>query len=368
MEKQILTLIYLAVVFMNVNGNVNYAEKGELKKIQNDGFSEATPSNDNKCQQCNCTTWTVDCSNRNITSLPLDLPSNITTLDLSGNPIKVLPDYLLGRYYKNLKTLNITEVCLLKNLSAYVFHGLGKLQSLYHRCHHRSVPIKVNPYTFKPLKKIQNIEITGCTRTMYPTARYDWLEAFKGLQNSKIEKITYVYISWIPFIVKEINFKYFENCKLKELYMPNNKITAIETGVVKYLQYLEIIDFSRNMIAAFIPNDFVVPVLYLLSLIHLKVIKVDNSERRMAIDINNPRTVNCGILKWTLPLPLGLEELHISGTMVDSRPSSIPCEMKFQRENRLRILNAADTHVATYFGAPIKGLVNVQQIIDNMSN
>ncbi|CAH1798255.1 unnamed protein product [Owenia fusiformis] len=339
MERMTLMLIFLAVGFMNVKGWDN-----DVKNQQ--------------CHQCNCTLQSADCSNRNIDSLPLDLPGNITILNLSRNHIQKLPNFLLGRHYKNLQTLDIQYNSEVLHLHKDVFEGLDKLQNLY-----IGKKVVVHPLVFKPLKEIRIIEVKGDgILTGFPLARDAWLKAFEGLQNSTIEKITYEYISSIPFVLRKKYFSYLKNCQLKELHLPKNQITAIEIGLVNYLPKLEVIDLSRNMIAALIPFSKQHFALQLLTMVNLRVLKFDDSERRIPIDLNHPRINNCEDTEW--PLPMRLEEINFRWNSLDAQPASLPCEFKLQR-NKLKVFNAAYTNVVIYFGGPLKGLVNLQQFIYN---
>ncbi|CAH1772971.1 unnamed protein product [Owenia fusiformis] len=361
MERTTLVLFFLAVCFMNVKGllvNQSWAE--ELHEIKYNKTSENSVLQNHQCQECNCSLEIADCSARNIDSLPLDLPGNITMLNLSRNDIKNLTNFFIGRDYKDLQSLDITYNSPVLHLHENVFEGLDKLQKLY-----IGKFAIVHPLVFKPLKEIRIIEVKGdgSRLSIFSVARDAWLRALRGLQNSTIEKITYEHISSIPFILRKKHFKYFTNCQLKELYLPHNMISAIESGFLNYLPMLEILDLSRNMIATLIPVSVTFNMIQLFKMTHLRVLRLDDMNNRVVKDLNRPHIEKCVDTEW--PLPMGLEELNFKWASFDDQPASFPCELKVQPENKLKVLNAAYTNAVIYFGGPLKGLVNLQHLIYN---
>ncbi|CAH1797726.1 unnamed protein product [Owenia fusiformis] len=361
MENFVLMILFLNMGFsLTVHGEVKDQEIGEFNKINYNGQSDDAATSDESCQTCKCTLLTADCSSRKIKALPLDLPQNITTLNLYDNYITAIPDFILGRYYKNLQTLDMRGNRL-STTGQYTFHGLGKLRNLHITWRKGSI---MHPLLLKPLKEIQIIDVTGTGKNFngYHAERDAWLNAFRGLQNSTIEKIIYEDVIF-PFILKEKHFTYFKNCQLKELHLPLNRISAIETGFLKYLPKLEILDLSKNMIAQIFPNSNLNFVVQLLKLVHLRVIRFDESERRAIQDLSYPRTSDC--IDIELPLPMGLQELNFELTTIDRRPTSIPCALKFARNNKLKVFNAKNSYIVTNFGGPLKGLVHLQHFIYN---
>ncbi|CAH1797713.1 unnamed protein product, partial [Owenia fusiformis] len=219
MESFIL-ILFLSMGFnLTVHGEVNKQEIGGFNQNIYNGRSDVAKTIDQSCQKCKCSLLTADCSSRKIESLPLDLPQNITTLNLYDNYITALPDFLLGRYYKNLQTLDMRENKL-STTGQYTFQGLGKLLNLHITWKRGSI---MHPLLLKPLKEIQIIDVNGEGGNFKGNEieRDAWLNAFEGLQNSTIEKITYKQVIF-PFILKEKHFTYFKNCQLKELHLPHN--------------------------------------------------------------------------------------------------------------------------------------------------
>ncbi|KAK7483798.1 hypothetical protein BaRGS_00025014 [Batillaria attramentaria] len=81
------------------------------------------------CGPCSCHDQNVNCSFRNLTSVPQHgLPHNATGFDLSHNRIRDLPDRVFSQF-RNLTYLDLSNN-LLHNLSIDVFVGLDNLQHL----------------------------------------------------------------------------------------------------------------------------------------------------------------------------------------------------------------------------------------------
>nr|ARQ14821.1 toll-like recptor 3 [Oncomelania hupensis] len=87
------------------------------------------------CGPCKCSSsgLDVDCSSRNLTSVPIaDLPASTTTINLSNNSISTLPPGAFAKF-PNLHTLDLSQNLLGKgnsSLDGDIFHGIEHLQQL----------------------------------------------------------------------------------------------------------------------------------------------------------------------------------------------------------------------------------------------
>ncbi|CAD5116219.1 unnamed protein product [Dimorphilus gyrociliatus] len=78
---------------------------------------------------CNCSGFVVDCSYRNLTTVPLNIPDGIRTLLLNGNQIKEIGNNQFSTY-NSIKQLDLSN-CKIEKLSSTSFHGLYNLKKLY---------------------------------------------------------------------------------------------------------------------------------------------------------------------------------------------------------------------------------------------
>ncbi len=85
-----------------------------------------------KCQcQDSMNDFSVHCANRNLTSMPIGIPSNVTNLDLSMNPIPFLSSVILGNlHFSHLKRLDL-RMCGIRNLETHTLQNLFILEELH---------------------------------------------------------------------------------------------------------------------------------------------------------------------------------------------------------------------------------------------
>ncbi|CAH1790428.1 unnamed protein product, partial [Owenia fusiformis] len=261
---QLLVALLLNVcVTVHGNSNATSLKRTELEEMKNK----------NNCKLCTCVGLIADCTSRNLKSLPQDLPQDITTLNLTNNSITHLPDGLLGQLYQSLKVLDI-DGNKITAFGQYVFDGLQNLEFL---------GIGANPFkpelfhhlVYKPLKNIRTIFVSRFGDESKHDSRIPLFNAFEGLQNSTIEAIIYEHITFVPFLLEKKYMQFFQNCHLKKLVLPENKIYAFEPGFSKFMPHLEIVDVSRNLIQGTMPVNNKVLEIYLMQF--LKVIKIEGN-------------------------------------------------------------------------------------------
>ncbi|XP_040274690.1 toll-like receptor 3 [Bufo bufo] len=164
---------------------------------------------------CKVTTEKADCSHLELYTIPSDLPSNITTLDLSHNRLKTLPAANLSRYDKlehldvGYNTLHVLETDLCQLL---------------------------------PLLKILNLQHNEFTKIPEKAFLY-----CMGLVELKLNSNG----------IKEINgnpFKYLQSLQL--LDVSHNKMTTTALGDQQQLSNLTELLYSHNMIKELKKEDF----------------------------------------------------------------------------------------------------------------
>ncbi|CAI9728721.1 uncharacterized protein LOC115215701 isoform X4 [Octopus vulgaris] len=149
---------------------------------------------------------TIDCTNRNLTSIPQAIPADVVTLRLEGNKIANIENGSLEGL-DTLKTLFLGNN-MITNIEDGSWKGLSKLQNLY---------LEDN--------KIDNID-----------------GAFKGLDNLHILELRNNTITTID----ERSFQFLHN--LKEIYLDSNNITYIEKETFKGLYNLKELRLPSNHI------------------------------------------------------------------------------------------------------------------------
>lgn len=122
--------------------------------------------------QCRIDGRVVDCRSRGLDHVPVDLPAEITSLDLSNNSITSLPD-LVFQCYPLLQHLNISNnyIHSLGNLS---FHNLSSLVSL--DLHNNTLEMRPGVYpdqVFEPLTSLRHLNISRNNKNVSkPELRY----------------------------------------------------------------------------------------------------------------------------------------------------------------------------------------------------
>ncbi|XP_069833811.1 toll-like receptor 3 [Dendropsophus ebraccatus] len=165
---------------------------------------------------CKVTAEKADCSHLELSTIPSDLPSTITILDLSHNRLKTLPVANLSRYDKlqhldvGYNTLHDLETTLCQQLS------LLKILNLQH-----------NEFTKIPQKALHS-----CT----------------GLDELRLNSNG----------IKEITGNPFQNLQiLRILDMSHNKMTSTALGDKPQLSNLTELSYSHNMIKELKKEDFI---------------------------------------------------------------------------------------------------------------
>ncbi|XP_019620508.1 PREDICTED: slit homolog 2 protein-like [Branchiostoma belcheri] len=143
-----------------------------------------------------------DCSNRGLTSVPQDLPTYISWLDLEGNAITDISQSDFSRY-RSLKTLDLpsNQISIIQNktfhyltsltllylennhltrLPADIFEGLGNLESLWLDNNNIST---ITADTFGNLLELQTLKLSGNNISTFP------VEALSNLNTSVLSDL-----------------------------------------------------------------------------------------------------------------------------------------------------------------------------------
>ncbi|XP_076025634.1 immunoglobulin superfamily containing leucine-rich repeat protein 2 [Genypterus blacodes] len=147
----------------------------------------------------------ADCAYKNLLDVPVDLPSNITTLSLSANKIKIL---------KSKSFVNVTQVT-----------------SLW-LAHNEIVTIEMD--TLSPLVQLRNLDISYNKIVNFPWEDLHDLVALQLLKMNNNEMI---------FLPKDA----FSNLKeLKSVRINNNKFTTIAQGTFHALSSMSHLQICNN--------------------------------------------------------------------------------------------------------------------------
>ncbi|KAI8509671.1 Calcium-independent phospholipase A2-gamma [Branchiostoma belcheri] len=184
---------------------------------------------------CSCTASACDCSSLGLTSVPQDLPTNITNLNLAGNQIITLR---LG----NLQTLEL-HYNDITDIPAGTFNSTPQLRDLY---------LDINRFNFTTLRSdmftcLGNLEYLHLTsngitdiqaRTFSPTPQLRWLL----MQNNKLTTL------------RSDMFTGLGN--LQQLLLQGNDISGIQAGSFSSTSQLRGLGLSNNKLTTLKPGMF----------------------------------------------------------------------------------------------------------------
>ncbi|XP_029016286.1 amphoterin-induced protein 2-like [Betta splendens] len=143
-------------------------------------------------RDCLCASDIISCSGRNLSALPLDLPSYATRLDLSHNALTALPSDWIPRRSDRLTTLVLSRNSIrqieakafavsphllhldlsinqLTLLNVSIFTGLGELKELLL---FGNQIVQIDPRAFSGLHSLQRLYLSGNRLTVFPLGLY----------------------------------------------------------------------------------------------------------------------------------------------------------------------------------------------------
>ena len=217
-----------------------------------------TENSGHLCQlekQCTCYSETalvratrVDCSSRNLTTVPEHLPNNTKSIDLSNNKIQNLGE-LPFVTYQGLKILNMSwnYIKLIGN------HSFGNLKSVTHLDLQYCNIADIEADTFKGLTSLTYLDMSGNVNLTFGNLR----NISYGLQFTTIKTLRLNSIHKVRGpcnTITEQQIEFLSKTNITELYLEYNRIAAFEVKAVGYIpRTLETFSAKGNV---FMPDDY----------------------------------------------------------------------------------------------------------------
>ncbi|XP_041459395.1 leucine-rich repeats and immunoglobulin-like domains protein 3 [Lytechinus variegatus] len=187
-------------------------------------------------EECWCLGSLVDCSKRHLTSLPTDLPTWVTMLELQSNRIASIPDGAFDRL-SQLEDLDLSSNKL-RRLNMSIFDGLSNLQQL---------KLASNKLTSVP---ILGPSARNLTQLILHHNRITNISpaALRGLTSLRTLDLSYNRIGHLR------TDTFPTDNRLQFLLLENNRIGTLQQGCLNNLRSLEILKLNRNHIES-LPRD-----------------------------------------------------------------------------------------------------------------
>ncbi|XP_066298953.1 chondroadherin-like [Branchiostoma lanceolatum] len=207
---------------------------------------------------CSCSSPFCNCNNQSLTSVPQDLPTDITSLDLGTNQITTLSQSDFSRYRSltdlyvdnnRISTINTQAFYYLSNvtiiwfntnqipgLRSDMFTGLGSLRSLILWSNNIS---DIEAGTFLPTPRLRSLSLQS---NKLAGLRSDMLAGLRDLQS------LYLYDNDIIDIQAGT---FNPTPDLRNVYLSNNHIPSIPSKLLANLVQLRSIQLSNNNITEF---------------------------------------------------------------------------------------------------------------------
>ncbi|XP_019629504.1 PREDICTED: leucine-rich repeat-containing protein 15-like [Branchiostoma belcheri] len=178
-----------------------------------------------------------DCSNSGLSSVPQDLPTTITKLDLEGNAITALSQSDFSRY-RSLTTLELqaNQISMIHNKT---FHNLTSLTHLNLGDNHLT---NLTTDMFAGLSNLWYLTLHNNQLTSLPAG------IFAGLGNLREVWLQHNQLTNLPTDI----FAGLAN--LKDLQLTSNKLTNLPTDIFAGLGILRLLWLSDNKLTS-LPND-----------------------------------------------------------------------------------------------------------------
>ncbi|XP_063968375.1 toll-like receptor 4 [Lytechinus pictus] len=261
--KCLLMLIFLSDVVQSIdyNGRRSYVGDDELSDYDEWSFVDLPTSSPSAMPMdatdvCDFQKWQkfVNCSERNLTAVPYNIPADTEILHLGFN----LLFRLRNDSFTNLTQLRelYVESAELTNIESSVFVDLGELEILdLHGNSFSDLPgdLFVNNSNLIELNLGNNRFDSIPCETLMPLTRlrklllflnninWPYCEHFPNLASGAIVSLSR---NDIP-VIRLGNFQFLENCTLSSLFLGGNRITAIDYRAVVSLK-TQALDMSYN--------------------------------------------------------------------------------------------------------------------------
>ena len=201
--------------------------------------------------ECNCLEndhdLTVVCTNKALTKVPANIPSNASMLYIDWNcfPLLTRKDF---NHLHHLHYLNLNA-------------------NLHPKCNSPSVTTTISPDTFAGVPLLKTLVMSSSYFQDLPTELFATLQKLKKLDLSDnpfslqtaITSISHLNSSYLEYLqlstvgvqdkgvtFRTSYFKILSRFKIRELYLENDYISFLYSGILQYLPYLEVLSMKRN--------------------------------------------------------------------------------------------------------------------------
>ncbi|XP_060552308.1 leucine-rich repeat-containing G-protein coupled receptor 4-like isoform X2 [Ruditapes philippinarum] len=355
----------------------------------------------------------VDCTNKDLKSLPEDLDKQTRTLDLSLNQLSNLPD----RAFSELTRLNTLSMVSnsISSLSSNVFSGLNKLEHLYLQGNTlQSVPVaalsdlpslvtlyldnnnitSVADDSFASLKYLGNLRLDVNLLTEIPVTALNKARTLHAINFGSNQ-------------IKEVpDYAFVNLTNLALVILSNNKISHISENAFYGLPVLKLLDLSNNRLTEIPAAINALPDLFDLSVRENRIAYLPDgcfsSNKKLSIlNLKENPIVSCGVNTFSGLPDLGelvlseageltifpnlagstsLEKISLDRASITSLPDKL-CQNLHQltvldvHKNQISsIPNMTDCHALTslnlgnngiseIIGSPLEGLYSLKDLI-----
>ncbi|KAI8487543.1 hypothetical protein Bbelb_347770 [Branchiostoma belcheri] len=258
---------------------------------------------------CYCRPSWCNCRKEDLTSIPQNLPTSISSIMLTRNRIKTVNKSELLRY-KKLSKLHLDY----NQITTIPSGTLAYLPQLQYLSFYNNQITNIHPGAFTNLPKLQEL-LLECNQitTIPPGTFVNMLQLQRlWLRNNQITAISSGAFSNLPKLEKmplsrnqiaTIPSGAIANLpKLQELYMTHNQVKYIPSGTFANLTQLQVLFLLRNQITTISFGTFVnLPKLQKLSLNHNQITTIESGAfanltqlQTLALDQNQITTIPSG--------------------------------------------------------------------------
>ena len=183
---------------------------------------------------CSCPTYQVNCQNKNLTEIPANIATDVTTLQLSFNSITKITNGVLD--LPALKTLSLYNNRI-STIEPDTFSILENLKKLL--LQHNDIS-ELNSQTFTGLSSLTELKLYFNRITFLPSGIFDSLINLEVLNLHSNRLITFLPSGIFDSLIN-----------LEELDLHNNRLNDIPCTVLSSQTKLRELDFSKNPLGRF---------------------------------------------------------------------------------------------------------------------
>eukprot|EP00058_Branchiostoma_floridae_P013266 XP_002598754.1 hypothetical protein BRAFLDRAFT_74570 [Branchiostoma floridae] len=196
---------------------------------------------------CSCAPSGYNCTSRGLTSIPQNLPTNISSLDMGHNLITGVYESELVQYRDTLKTLKLrsNQITIIQ---AGTFANLPRLQEV-NLASNQITDVQAGAFANLP-----SLEMLCLSNNNITTIQSGLFANLPQLQDLFLHENQITVIHPGSFV---------DLIHLERLFLQVNKITTIQSIGLAHLSQIQILDLCRNQITVIQPDLFA-------NLIHLK--------------------------------------------------------------------------------------------------